>query len=78
MVRRDAEPLIWENCSKILERYVKDSYNQGPLPQPPLESPDFPSSPPKSLDALLSQTSGLFSIDKAGFKAKLSEIIYSI
>ena len=53
MVRRDAEPLIWENCSKILERYVKDSYNQGPLPQPPLESPDFPSSPPNALNTCL-------------------------
>ena len=74
MVRRDAEPLIWENCTILLEKYVKNSFNQGKLPNPPLELPDFPAQPPKSIDILVSQTLGLFSIDKAGFKSKLSEI----
>ena len=52
MVRRDAEPLIWENCTILLEKYVKNSFNQGKLPNPPLELPDFPAQPPKSIDII--------------------------
>ncbi len=78
MARRDAEPLIWENCTKLLESYVKCSFEQGNLPNPPLELPDFPAQYPKSVEILLSQTLGLFSIDKAGFKSKLSEIFDEI
>ena len=75
MVRRESSVLIWENCTELLEKYVKSSFENGFLPHPPLELPDFPAQYPKSISTISSQILGLFSVDKAGFNAKLLEVI---
>jgi hypothetical protein len=75
MVRRESSALIWENCSNLLSKYVKNSFKNGFLPYPPLELPDFPAQYPESISVLSSQVLGLFSIDRAGFNSKLSEIV---
>jgi len=75
MVRREYSVLIWENCTELLEKYVNNSFENGFLPNPPLELPDFPAQYPKSIPILSSQILGLFSVDKAGFNSKLSEVI---
>ena len=75
MVRRESNVLIWEHCTDLLTKYVKNCFKHGFLPHPPLELPDFPAQYPKSVSILSSQVLGLFSADKAGFNYKLSEII---
>lgn len=75
MVRRESSVLIWENCTELLEKYVTSSFENGFLPNPPLELPDFPAQYPKSISTISSQILGLFSVDKAGFNAKLLEVI---
>ena len=75
MVRRESNALVWEYCTELLTKYVKKSFKNGFLPNPPLELPDFPAQYPKSVSILSSQVLGLFSADKAGFNYKLSEII---
>ena len=73
MVRRESNALVWEYCTELLAKYVKKSFKNGFLPNPPLELPDFPAQYPKSVSILSSQVLGLFSADKAGFNYKLSE-----
>ena len=75
MVRRESNALVWEYCTELLTKYVKKSFKNGFLPNPPLELPDFPAQYPKSVSILSSQVLGLFSADKAGFNYKLSEVI---
>ncbi|MAQ05434.1 MAG: hypothetical protein CMA51_01415, partial [Euryarchaeota archaeon] len=47
------------------------SFEYLPLPNPPLEIPDFPAQPPNNLDILNRQALGISSIDAAGFLYRL-------
>ncbi len=75
MSRREPEALIWERCEVLIKEFVVSAYGCSTLPNPPLELPDFPAIQPESCQNLVNQTKGLFLIDRAGFKHRLSSVV---
>ena len=75
MSRREAKALLREHCDKMLRECISLSFEYLPLPNPPLEVPDFPAQPPKNLVSLTQQALGISSIDTAGFLYRLDVII---
>ena len=75
MSRRQAQALIWESCEHLIRRFVDSAFLSSPLPNPPLELPDFPAIVPKSSEALVDQAIGIYLIDKAGFNHRLTTIV---
>ena len=75
MSRREPEALIREHCEILIKELVKSAFVSSPLPNPPLELPDFPAIQPKSSQNLVDQTIGLYLIDRAGFKYRLSSVV---
>ncbi len=77
MSRRESSALVWGRCEELLREYVESSFSTSPLPNPPLELPDFPAIQPTSSDSLVQQAVGLYAIDRAGFNQRLSAIVES-
>ena len=75
MSRREAKALLREHCDKMLRESISLSFEYLPLPNPPLEIPDFPAQSPNDLTTLTQQALGIFSIDTAGFLYRLDIII---
>ena len=75
MSRREAKALLREHCDKILRECIALSFEYLPLPNPPLEVPDFPAQPPNDLTSLTQQALGISSIDTAGFLYRLDLVI---
>jgi len=75
MSRREASALVWERGEELLKEYVERSFSIAPLPNPPLELPDFPAIQPTESDSLVQQASGLYAVDRAGFNQRLSSIV---
>tara|TARA_Y100000589_G_scaffold175518_2_gene166587 strand:- start:1696 stop:3036 length:1341 start_codon:yes stop_codon:yes gene_type:complete len=75
MSRRQAQALIWESCEHLIREFVESAFLSSPLPNPPLELPDFPAIVPKSSEALVDQSIGIYLIDKAGFNHRLTTIV---
>ena len=71
MSRREAKALLRECCDKLLSECISLSFEYLPLPNPPLEIPDFPAQSPNNLDILNRQALGISSIDTAGFLYRL-------
>lgn len=71
MSRREAKALLREHSDKLLSECISLSFEYLPLPNPPLEIPDFPAQPPKNLDILNRQALGISSVDTAGFLYRL-------
>ena len=46
MSRREAKALLREHCDKMLRECIALSFEYLPLPNPPLEIPDFPAQSP--------------------------------
>ena len=75
MSRREAKALLREHCDKMLRECIALSFEYLPLPNPPLEIPDFPAKSPNDLITLTQQALGISSIDTAGFLYRLDIII---
>ena len=75
MSRREAKALLREHCDKMLRESIALSFEYLPLPNPPLEIPDFPAQSPNDLISLTQQALGISSIDTAGFLYRLKIII---
>ena len=75
MSRREAKDLLREHCDKMLRESIALSFEYLPLPNPPLEIPDFPAQSPNDLTSLTQQALGISSIDTAGFLYRLKIII---
>ena len=75
MSRREAKALLREHCDKMLRECIALSFEYLPLPNPPLEIPDFPAQPPNDLTSLTQQALGISSIDTAGFLYRLDLVI---
>ncbi len=74
MARREGSALVWQLTDERLKRAVREAFEIAPLPNPPLELPDFPAIPPIDADSLVRQAAGIFAIDRQGFNLRLSEI----
>jgi hypothetical protein len=59
----------------MLRESISLSFEYLPLPNPPLEIPDFPAQSPNDLTTLTQQALGISSIDTAGFLYRLDIII---
>ena len=55
MSRREAKDLLREHCDKMLRESIALSFEYLPLPNPPLEIPDFPAQSPNDLTSLTQQ-----------------------
>ena len=75
MSRREAKALLREHCDNMLRECIALSFEYLPLPNPPLEIPDFPAKSPNDLITLTQQALGISSIDTAGFLYRLDIII---
>tara|TARA_B100000029_G_scaffold73076_3_gene64989 strand:+ start:2989 stop:4323 length:1335 start_codon:yes stop_codon:yes gene_type:complete len=75
MARREGSALVWQMTDERLKQVVREAYEVAPLPNPPLELPDFPAIPPSSAEALVRQAAGIFAIDRQGFNLRLSELV---
>ena len=75
MTRREAKVLVREYCDELLIESINLSFNFLPLPNPPLELPDFPAKPPSKASEIIQQASGISSIDTSGFLYRLEQII---
>ena len=75
MSRREAKALLREHCDEMLRESIALSFEYLPLPNPPLEIPDFPAQSPNDLTSLTQQALGISSIDTAGFLYRLETII---
>ena len=75
MSRREAKALLREHCDKMLRECIALSFEYLPLPNPPLEIPDFPAKSPNDLITLTQQALGISSIDTSGFLYRLDIII---
>ena len=75
MARREAKALIRENCNNLLIESISLSFDFLPLPNPPLELPDFPARPPAELSKIIQQALGISSVDTAGFLYRLEQVI---
>lgn len=74
MARREGKALVWQRTNERLGESVRDAYEIAPLPNPPLELPDFPAIPPRDSESLVRQAMGIFSVDRQGFEIRLVEI----
>ncbi len=74
MSRREAKALLREYCDELLCECISLSFEYLPLPNPPLEIPDFPAQNPDDLALLTQQALGISSIDTAGFLYRLELI----
>jgi hypothetical protein len=59
----------------MLRESISLSFEYLPLPNPPLEIPDFPAQSPNDLTTLIQQALGISSIDTAGFLYRLDIVI---
>jgi len=75
MARREGSALVWQKTDERLKLAISEAFETAPLPNPPLELPDFPAIPPENAEALVRQAAGIFAIDRQGFNLRLSEII---
>ena len=75
MSRREAKSLIRESCNNLLRECISLSFEAPPLPNPPLEIPDFPANPPSDSSKIIQQALGISSIDTAGFYYRLEQVI---
>ncbi len=75
MARREGSALVWQMTDERLKQAVRDAYEIAPLPNPPLELPDFPAIPPAEADSLVRQAAGIFAIDRQGFNLRLTELV---
>ena len=53
MARREGSALVWEMADERLKLAVREAFLLAPLPNPPLELPDFPAIPPSDAESLL-------------------------
>ena len=74
MARREGSALVWEMADKRLKLAVREAFLLAPLPNPPLELPDFPAIPPSDTESLIRQAAGIFAIDRQGFNLRLTEV----
>ncbi len=75
MSRREAKTLVREFCNNLLRDSITHSFDFLPLPNPPLEIPDFPANPPSEPSKIVQQALGISSIDTAGFFYRLDQVI---
>jgi hypothetical protein len=75
MARREAKALVREICNNLLIESISLSFDFLPLPNPPLEFPDFPARPPTELSKIIQQALGISSVDTAGFLYRLEQVI---
>jgi hypothetical protein len=75
MTRREAKSLIRESCNNLTRDSISLSFDFIPLPNPPLELPDFPADPPSKSSKIIQQALGISSADTAGFYYRLEQII---
>ena len=74
MARREGSALVWEMADERLKLAVREAFLLAPLPNPPLELPDFPAIPPSDAESLVRQAAGIFAIDRQGFNLRLTEV----
>ena len=74
MPRREGKALVWQVTDERLKHAVSQAFDIAPLPNPPLELPDFPAIPPTNSESLVRQAAGIFAIDRQGFNMKLAEV----
>ena len=74
MARREGNALVWQLTDERLKRAVREAFEIAPLPNPPLELPDFPAIPPADAESLVRQAAGIFAIDRQGFNMRLAEV----
>jgi len=67
MPKRETKALLRQSCDNLMKECISLSFDFLPLPNPPLEIPDFPARPPNSSSSLIQQALGISSIDNAGF-----------
>lgn len=75
MARREGSALVWQMTDERLKQAVREAFEVAPLPNPPLELPDFPAIPPAEADSLVRQAAGIFAIDRQGFNLRLTELL---
>ena len=75
MARREGKALVWQRTNERLGSAIREAYEISPLPNPPLELPDFPAIPPSDSETLVRQALGIFTVDRQGFEIRLAEII---
>ncbi|MED5231728.1 MAG: hypothetical protein VYB30_05110 [Candidatus Thermoplasmatota archaeon] len=74
MARREGSALVWQTTDERLKKAVREAFEIAPLPNPPLELPDFPAIPPADSESLVRQAAGIFAIDRQGFNMRLAEV----
>ena len=74
MPKRETKALLRQSCDNLMKECISLSFDFLPLPNPPLEIPDFPARPPNRLSSLIQQALGISSIDNAGFLYRLNII----
>ena len=74
MPRREGNALVWQKTDERLKEAVREAFEIAPLPNPPLELPDFPAIPPTDSESLARQAVGIFAIDRQGFNMRLAEV----
>ena len=75
MARREGKALVWQLTNERLGSAIREAYEISPLPNSPLELPDFPAIPPSDSESLVRQALGIFTVDRQGFEIRLAEII---
>ena len=75
MARREGSALVWQKTDERLKKAVREAFEIAPLPNPPLELPDFPARPPSDVSKIIQQALGISSIDTAGFLFRLEQVI---
>jgi len=74
MPRREGNALVWQVTDERLKHAVSQAFDIAPLPNPPLELPDFPAIPPTNSESLVRQAAGIFALDRQGFNMRLAEV----
>ena len=74
MARREGNALVWQKTDERLKEAVREAFDLAPLPNPPLELPDFPAISPTDSESLVRQAAGIFAIDRQGFNMRLAEV----
>ena len=69
--RRETSAIIHTRCLERLEEIIRYSASDMPLPPPPCEDPELPSTAPESIEQVTAQAEGLFIADRAGFENRL-------
>ena len=77
MTRREGKALVWQMTDEKLKQAVREAFEIAPLPNPPLELPDFPAIPPDDANSLVRQAAGIFAVDRQGFNMRLAEVCES-